>query len=93
MELSPSEKAFLDARKTEQADLGSRIKMAEKQISTVSEEYDAIQPQIEALRARQIQLGEKKQELIEKHDLINVKNQYSAVSLDVTKLLRKQRGA
>ncbi|MEM6362818.1 MAG: hypothetical protein AAF745_00215 [Planctomycetota bacterium] len=93
MALSEAERVFLASRQQEAVKLRTTIAQAESEIKPIERQIGEIQPQIADLVFAQQALAAKKKEMIAKRDLFRVKNEYADVCRDITKLLKKDRGA
>jgi len=91
--LNAAELAFLESRQAEAVTLKAAIDRAERQISPLEDQINDFQPKIEELVAAQRAIAAKRDEVFEAHELGRLRTEYGDVTGDVTKLLRKQRGA
>jgi hypothetical protein len=91
--LTKNELAYLEERQARQTDLQELSKKAEAELQPLRDQHDSIQAEVEAATGKQRALKAKKLAINSKYNLTEVCKELSNVSADVTKLLRKQRGA
>jgi len=93
MALTKTELAFLEERVAAQESLRSQISGIQKQIDDYDGQLAELQFQIQSVLDQQRLLTKQKRQLVEASGIVDLSRELSDVAKDVTKLLRKKRGA
>ena len=93
MSLKPIEEQYLAEKQSQQEECRAIIAKVEAELAPIQKEVDEISQKMAPLIARKAELKAKKQEICDKYNSRQVSKEFSDAAQDVTKLLRKKRGA